>query len=323
MAISYTDSVKQNTKLRASMAYQSIAEDFPAVYGSEDWTLDSRYKYCPEYHDDNVVMIDDQKSVSSKTSKIVVTQGANSEFIPFELERYYDGFDLCNTVITIHFLNKNGFDDYANPINVYYSDDKIRLGWLVDNKVTAVEGIVQFEIEAVGQNSGGERYEWRTRPSDCISVLKSISGNGPIKPDSNWVVDLIGRLQNTEAEIEELKSKIGDVPSAVVEVDPTLTQDGMAADAKAVGDRIGDLPIRKNENTGYTQIEGLPRANGTVFTKNGTTITVSTTLEDGTEVNGTLTLDDTTGYPVSYTEDGHVHTFTFSGFDDSTGEVTE
>lgn len=82
-----------------------------------------------------------------------------------------------------------------------------------------------------------------------------------------------------------------------------------------------DLPISVDEN-GYTQIEGLPRATSTVFTKDGATIAVATTLEDGTEVNGTLTLDDTTGYPVSYTEEGLVHTFAFVGFDeeDTTAE---
>lgn len=86
-----------------------------------------------------------------------------------------------------------------------------------------------------------------------------------------------------------------------------------------------DFPVSVDEN-GYTQIEGLPRANSTVFTKDGATIAVITTLEDGTEVNGTLALDDTTGYPVSYTEDGLSHTFAFVGFDEedaTTEETTE
>lgn len=323
MAISYVDSLKQSTKSKTSKVYQPIAENSPNVYGSENWTLDSRYKYCPEYQDNNIVVINGQKSVSAQTDKIVVTQGSNSEFVPFELDRYYDGFDLYNTIITIHFLNKNGFDDYAAPINVYYSDDKIRLGWLIDNRVTAVEGIIQFEIEAVGKNSGGDKYEWRTKPSDCISVLKSISGNGPIKPGSNWVTDLVERIQNTESEIEEIKSNIGN-PSGtvVVEVDPTLTKDGMAADAKAVGDAIKKLPISVSEEDGYTDIYGLRQPIRIDIARVGNAVTMDIELQGGVLYSNEITLSDE-GLPVTIVSDGISCEMNWSGFEMAVESISD
>lgn len=83
-----------------------------------------------------------------------------------------------------------------------------------------------------------------------------------------------------------------------------------------------DFPVSVDEN-GYTQIEGLPGATETVFIKDGTTVAVTTTLEDGTVVNGTLELDAATGYPASYTENGLVHSFTFTGFEEETATTEE
>nr|DAI72197.1 MAG TPA: hypothetical protein [Bacteriophage sp.] len=218
MAISYTKSVRQNTQLKVPGINRHTAESTSKVYNSENWTLDSRYRYCPEYQDDNVVIIDRLKGALVQSDKISITQGSNSEFIPFELDRYYDGFDLCNTIIVIHFLNKNGYDDYSSPINVYYNDEKIKFGWLIDSRVTAVEGCVEFEIEATGKNSGGEKYEWRTKPCDCINVLRSISGSGPIRPDSNWVTDLIECVQGTLADVAEIKAQLSTIESLLDDI---------------------------------------------------------------------------------------------------------
>ena len=102
-------------------------------------------------------------------------------------------------------------------------------------------------------------------------------------------------------------------------MDTTLTQEGKAADAKAVGDALAnlelsggglpaDFPVSVDEN-GYTQIEGLPRATNVDSVQDGNTVNMTITMQDGSVINGVLVLNDS-GEPVSYTEDGITCTFT-------------
>lgn len=43
-------------------------------------------------------------------SQINLTQEDNSQFIPFEMPRYYDGVDLMQMLIQVHYVNKNKED---------------------------------------------------------------------------------------------------------------------------------------------------------------------------------------------------------------------
>jgi len=178
-------------------------EDMIAAYAGDDWTLDSKYLYYPEYHDDVISSIDSEKNITLDSRQINITQETNSQYIPFQMPRFYDGFDLKSTNILIHFLNKDGYDDYAVPVNVYWCSDKIKFAWLVDKRVTAIAGTVQFEIQAVGVNSKGDEYIWMTKPCDGLNVLQSLSGNGVIEPDTSWVSSFITQVTEQVAIAQE------------------------------------------------------------------------------------------------------------------------
>lgn len=55
-------------------------------------------------------------------------------------------------MLQVHFVNKDGDENYATPVNVTYNSDTIRFGWLIDENVTSVDGEVDFEITATGSN---------------------------------------------------------------------------------------------------------------------------------------------------------------------------
>ena len=83
------------------------------------------------------------------------------------MPRRYDGFDLLsNTTIIIHYVNKDGHEGRSNVVNVYYNEEYIRFGWLVNKNATAVEGTLEFEIIAYGVNSNGDEYVWKTKPNN-------------------------------------------------------------------------------------------------------------------------------------------------------------
>ena len=74
-----------------------------------------------------------------------------------------------------------------------------------------------------------------------------------------------------------------------------------------------DFPVSVDEN-GYTQIEGLPRATNIDNVLDGDVLTVTSTLQDGRTVPGTMTFD-ANGMPESYTEEGVACKFSFTGFE--------
>lgn len=217
MSLSFEDSLKQvseesamseNTPMVMSLSLdnnevQSV-NTMAVTYAStgSDWTLSDKYVYYSDYSDDSVSVIDENKNIILDPKQINLTQETNSQFIPFEMPRYFDGFDLVNTTLLIHFVNKNKAEDYANPVNVYYNDSKIKFAWLVNKNVTAVEGKVEFEIQAIGVNSKGDEYILKTKPSDSLNVLRSLSGNSNIEPDSTWITSFLTQATEKVAEAQ-------------------------------------------------------------------------------------------------------------------------
>ena len=166
----------------------------------EGWTRSSNYLYYEEYSDENISNVDDVKNVLIDKKQINLTQESNSQYIPFKMPRRYDGFDLLNTTIIIHYVNKDGYEDRSNVVNVYYNDEYIRFGWLVGKNATAVEGTLEFEIIASGVNSKGDEYVWKTKPNNQLSVLKSLAGNGAIEPDNTWITSFMTQVNEKVAE---------------------------------------------------------------------------------------------------------------------------
>lgn len=220
MALSFEDSLKANKEIEndSSDDVQVVGFDYKVdnyaldedidtsdvavmALGSE-WTLCDNYKFYEDYSDDDISSIDSEKNISLNRKQINITQESNSQFIPFEMPRFYDGFDLTNAKLLVHFVNQDGYESYSDPVNVYKSADKIRFGWLVGNDATAVAGNLSFEIQATGVNSKGEDYIWKSKIDSNLNVLRSLSGNGVIKPDNSWMTSFITLVNEKVADAQ-------------------------------------------------------------------------------------------------------------------------
>lgn len=131
MAISYTNSV--TGILAASPTILSASdESFTRVpkYSDATWYV--------EYSDDKYFYVNDTKDVTINSNHPNLTQETNSQLIPFEIPRYYDGVDLSGDRMTlqIHYVRPDGGENYTSPINVLRSENKIRFGWLVTSDAT-------------------------------------------------------------------------------------------------------------------------------------------------------------------------------------------
>ena len=213
MSLSFKDSLKkanENTDIEhASVVSDDISSYDVSTFSSNDlydkpvvesyaaqeegWTLSNNFLYYSEYSDDKVSTINETKDIILDPTQINLTQESNSQFIPFKMKRYYDGFDLLNTNILVHFVNKDKYEENSNVVNVYYNSEYIKFGWLVNKNATAVDGKLDFEIMAVGTNSKGEEYIWKTKPNN-LNVLKSLEGNGVIEPDNSWLTSFMTQV---------------------------------------------------------------------------------------------------------------------------------
>ena len=114
----------------------------------------------------------------------------------------------------------------------------------------------------------------------------------------------------------QITERTGSIPSVILQYTANIGGSGpgggltpeQAAQIQANTDAIAELPITVNEDTGYTEIEKLPRATNVDSVQNGNTVNMTITMQDGSVINGVLVLNDS-GEPVSYTEDGITCTF--------------
>ena len=241
MAISFKDSLqRRGDPNNIDMVQQTPARTIYTA-DADAWIIDSKYLFYPEYSDTDISIIDRLKNIELSQTQVCLMQESNSQFIPFEMERYYDNFDLQGTTLYIHFVNSENGEADDSPINVQYNSKKIRFGWLVDSRATNIAGNIQFEIVAYGKNKEGEEYVWKTKPCNGLNVLKSLSGSSTIEPDDSWQTTLIAQITSLTNRAEDAARRAeaaAEINGAALTLDKTLSIEGQAADAKAVGDAI-------------------------------------------------------------------------------------
>ena len=220
MALSYEESKKQLLKQSETVAKPMMMAARMAVsvqssdphYG---WTRVTypQYVWFNQFNDEKISHIDENKDITIDSSQINISQESKSQFIPFEMPRYYDGIDLTRMAISIHFTNRDQQHAASPAVNVEYKDDKIRFAWLVDGNATHIDGSLQFEIHADGSisdNSGKQyEYRWKSKPTDKFNIVKSLCQDPncePIFVNEDWVQEIVKNVATAVAkEIKDVQ----------------------------------------------------------------------------------------------------------------------
>lgn len=228
MAISFESTLKaQESAANASLVEEPVMV-MALVDDTESWTRSDKYLWYDEYYDNEISTIDNVKNITVNQNQINITQESNSQFIPFRMPRYYDGVDLMNMNILIHFVTSAKFEDYASPINVSYSESKIQFGWLVSKNATSSKGDLLFEIHAVGTNSKGDEYLWKTKPNGKLNIIESLQGNGIVEPDSSWITSFLTQVNEkvgqAQTAAQEAQNAVVEAQSAVDQANEAVTQ---------------------------------------------------------------------------------------------------
>ena len=212
MAISFEESKKQFAKQIATPVTMSLRTASPgimtldennntgAIAAYSEWTRHDDYEWYQQYSDDKISRIDTNKSIIVDASQINISQEENSQFIPFEMPRYYDGFDLTKTTIWIRYVCSDGYSEEAKAVNVSYDTASIKFAWLLDGAATHVAGNLKFEIRARGSNEKGEPYVWKSKIFDKMNVMQSLMDDKSIKLDDSWVQELVTSVAEAVAD---------------------------------------------------------------------------------------------------------------------------
>lgn len=186
-------------------------DDAPITRASDFWRQHSSYKYFSTFSDNNHSEITENKDIILNNLQFNISQEENSQYIPFEMPRYYDGYDLTKATLSIHYETASGLHASVRPVNVMYNDDRIKFGWLVDAGATSDPGELKFEIHAYGSltDSSGQMlgYVWKTKPNTSLKVEKSLCNCEEVSNiiDDSWVQDLISDIaQNVADEIKNV-----------------------------------------------------------------------------------------------------------------------
>ena len=207
MALSFEESKKLLAKqvvaasvspMVADVGIMTLENGGEAVAAYSVMTPNTRYPYFKNYVDENISTIDDKKEITVHNSQINISQEANSQFIPFIMKRYYDGMDLNDMALSIHYTRSDGSHGASTPVNVEFDEADIKFAWLVDEQATCVAGVLKFEIHADGVifDNGGKEYgyRWKSKSTDKFNIVASLcatEGCEPISVTDDWVIDIV------------------------------------------------------------------------------------------------------------------------------------
>ena len=162
------------------------------------------------YTDDMIFEMDkDTKQLQVITNQIMVSGENKSQFIRFQMPRYYDGIDLSTKNIQIIYMTESGFSDINVAICVERNDENLRFGWLVPAAASYDVGTLSFGLEFVGDD-----YVLKTRVVD-VEVFDGLNG-GEIIPEpeeQNWYIELQQRCDyvlNKATEAQEAAEESAD-----------------------------------------------------------------------------------------------------------------
>lgn len=264
MSLSFEESLKSNNMVTTNIVAEDASVATPFIMTLENsggtvaysgdggnWTLHSDYVYYSTFYDDNISNISDEKDISLNRKQVNITQEENSQYIPFEMSRYYDGYDLTKASISIHYETKNGRHGASKAINVTYNNEKIRFGWLVDAGATIDAGTLKFEIHAYGTVIGSDGtplgYVWKTKCNENLNVLQSLCDCEDVinNIDDSWVQELVTDI--TEKIAEEIKDVIyGEQVKADIEILKTNVSNLQSA----------DVDLQSQLNTKVDKVDG-------------------------------------------------------------------
>lgn len=236
--------------------------------GDDIWTEDSSYPSYRLYVEPEYVPVTN-KRIADFNDQVSVSGEQNAQFVGFQLPRYDDGIDLRTQNLYIHYQTAFGGSDSV-PCNVSWSDNYVRICWMVPAQATQEPDRVQMMIYATGTNSAGDRVIWKTLPASYTIHDGLEIGGGIPKPDTSWYEQFV---QQMEGKVSTAQGYADDAQASRTEAagSAKAAAESATASAKALEDNKNYVESQKETFVGYNKRDtDLRYANALVGSASGT-----------------------------------------------------
>lgn len=139
---------------------------------SEVYEYVDGYDHTNSYSDDMIFDVSkEDKSISVIRKQTLISGERNSQYIAFQMPRYYDGIDLSEKNIEVIYVTETGTSDINKVINVRRNDEELLFGWVVPGGALQTPGTLSFCIEFAGNE-----YVMKTMPVE-VEVFDGMNGS--------------------------------------------------------------------------------------------------------------------------------------------------
>lgn len=198
------------------------------------------YTTNPETEEHIVIGEDRFITVPDALKRIAVQYDHKVETVTFDCPRYWDGYDLTLTYIYVNYLKPDKTKGVYLAKNVRIDDNDssiFHFDWIIGRELTSVNGPISFLVCAIQTNEEGYRsLQWNSEINNQMTISNGLECTDVLTEDyPDIITDLLTRMDNI---------LLGDGTI----LDETLTEDNLAASAKAVGDRFNAVENRIDAN---------------------------------------------------------------------------
>ena len=236
--------------------------------GDETWTKDNNYPSYTMYAEPEYVPVTN-KRIADFNDQISVRGEQNAQFVGFQLPRYDDAMDLTKQNLYIHYQTVYGGSDGV-PCNVSWSDNYVRMCWMIPGQATQEPGSIQMMIYATGTDSVGDRTVWKTLPA-IYTIHDGLEiGGGIPEPDPSWYEQFV---QQMESKVSTAQGYANDAQASKTAAAGSATAAAQSADAsaKALQENKDYVESQKETFVGYNKREtDLKYANALIGSASGT-----------------------------------------------------
>ena len=236
--------------------------------GDETWTKDNNYPSYTMYAEPEYVPVTN-KRIADFNDQVSVRGEQNAQFVGFQLPRYDDAMDLTKQNLYIHYQTAYGGSDGV-PCNVSWSDNYVRMCWMIPGQATQQPEAIQMMIYATGTNSVGDRTVWKTLPATYTIHDGLEIGGGIPEPDQSWYEQFV---QQMEGKVSTAQGYANDAQASKVAAAGSATAAAQSADAsaQALQENKDYVESQKETFVGYNKREtDLKYANALIGSASGT-----------------------------------------------------
>lgn len=170
-----------------------------------DYEAIEGYNHDNDYSDEVVFKVDvKSKTITPVKDQTLIAGECNSQYIAFEIPRYYDGIDLSEKKIQVLYISPDGHTDINKVINAQRSEDTLQFGWVVPGEALTSAGILAFSIEFAG-----DKYALKTRTIEK-EIFDGMTGSDvvPEPLEQEWYIQIQSRCEDLLNEVDTLKESV-------------------------------------------------------------------------------------------------------------------